>query len=519
MVLYSDKEKKILPFSKIRKHVSRSGSFMGTLQDSLPQEWENLMIVFFDVLVLDDEPVLRRCLQHRRSILRKLVRVIPGRSMRSEWTLLNFQSDDGMIDLKQVFAQALANRQEGLVLKPLHAPYFSLLSAQGSCQAGFFIKVKQDHLADFGGERDLGDFAIIGASFDPQIAPKTTLKPLHWTHFYVGCCTNRNYVQQRTGVKPHFKIVACLSLDKGIPKTDVKYLNIQGYVRQAELREDGSTDDFDIERLKGYERRMTVAFKKPFVVEILGSGYEKVQNELFEMLRHPRVKKIHHDRTWEDTVTMEELERMAEEKWEVPNAGKLDGHARDVALLVQKYTRDRASSQTTTAGSETTQETTQQNTPCTPEKSTQQTPVDAVVQETRQDSYATISTTQCSGSTQEKSIRAFREPCIFVREDTPERSISPPTLQQPASTISVHSSSSRSVLRNLSLNSRKRISIDATVHPAQPKRRRKVSSPLSDTDNHRSLGSFQFESQENTLHIYAKEGVRIQVHNETELGR
>jgi DNA ligase-4 len=95
---------------------------MGTWQDSLPHAWEHLMIVFFDVLVLDGEPILRHCLQDRRKVLRDLVKAIPGRSMRSEWTLLDFKTGDGIMDLKQCFARNVANRQEGLVLKPLHAP-------------------------------------------------------------------------------------------------------------------------------------------------------------------------------------------------------------------------------------------------------------------------------------------------------------------------------------------------------------------------------------------------------------
>ena len=92
---------------------------------------------------------------------------------------------------------------------------------------------------------------------------------------------------------------------------------------------------------------MTVAFKVPFVAEILGSGYEKMQNETFEMLRHPRVKKIHHDRTWEDAVSTDDLKRMAEEKWDVPDVGELDGHARDVAILVRKYLKEKGESQGT----------------------------------------------------------------------------------------------------------------------------------------------------------------------------
>jgi DNA ligase-4 len=143
------------------------------------------------------------------------------------------------------------------------------------------------------------------------------------------------------------------------------------------------------------------------------------------MLRHPRVKKIHHDRTWEDTVTLNELERMAEVKWDVPDADKLGGHARDVALLVKKYIRDKGESQATVATEDTIQDTTQ----CTTSKSTQETPQktlvygtyrDSVVQETQQYTYTTVSSTQYSaqGSTQGEGIRASRKLRILVREDT-----------------------------------------------------------------------------------------------------
>jgi DNA ligase-4 len=510
MVLYSDREKKILPFSKIRKHISRSGSFIGTWQDSLPHEWEHLMLIFFDVLLLDDQAILRHGLQDRRRVLRDLVKVIPGRSMRSEWTLI--ATGDGIMDLKQAFARNIATRQEGLVLKPLHAPYFPLLTEQGHRQAGFFIKMKKDYLGDMGGERDLGDFAIIGASFDAQVAPKCDLKPLHWTHFHVSCCTNKTAVQ-RSGSKPTFKIVATLSLDKCIPKSDVKYLNVQGYVRQAELRKGGKTDAFDIEHSKGFDRRMTVAFKKPFVVEILGGGFEKLQNETFEMLRHPRVKKLHHDRTWEDCVTLEDLERMAEEKWDVPHTDKLDGHAKDVALFVQKYRKEMGESQATATTDETTQRSTPRRTqdsvvtitPLTPSVRHLEASA-ATVQETQQHTYTTISSPSprsADGSTQGKGVRASRELRVLVREDTSERiaAITRPkaALPTPASTAEATTSTMQ-----------KRSFVEL-ISPPNAKRR-KVLSPLQSSSSNRSLGAFDYDSQEGTIHIYAKEGLKVEVH-------
>ena len=338
MVVWSDREHKIMPFSKIRKHVSRSGSFMGAYQDSLLHAWEHLMVVFFDVLVLDDEPVLRHGLQKRRSLLRRVIKVTVGRSMRSEWSLLDFKTGDGIMDFKQAFARTVANHQEGLILKPLHAPYFPLAGDQGRRHAQFFIKVKQDLLADMGGQRDLGDFAVIGASFDAQVAPRTDVRPLRWTHFHLGCCTNKPAVERR-GAKPMFKIVAVICFDKCISKPDLAYLNTQGYLRQTPLHPSGAPAPFDVSPSLSSARPMTTAFAAPFVVEVLGAGFQQAPNEAFAMLRHPRVKKIHSDRTWQDAATLDDLAALASETG-APDGTQLDGHARDVALLARRYRRE-----------------------------------------------------------------------------------------------------------------------------------------------------------------------------------
>ncbi|KAH8731827.1 hypothetical protein GQ44DRAFT_698088 [Phaeosphaeriaceae sp. PMI808] len=519
MVVYSDREKKILPFSKIRKHVSRSGSFLGTWQDSLPHAWEHLMIVFFDVLVVDSQATLRHSFQNRRNVLRKLVSAVPGRSMRSEWTLLDFKAGGGMEDLKQAFARTLARRQEGLVLKPLHAPYFPLLTEQGNGHAKFFVKMKKDYLGDMGGERDFGDFAVVGASFDPQIAPQSGLIPLHWTHFYLGCCMNQTAVRG-TGAKTRFKIVAVLGLDTCIPKSDVKYLNIQGYVRQVPVRSGGLNDVFEVEYCIGLQKRMTVVFKKPFVAEVLGGGFEKLPNEDFEMLRHPRMKKVHHDRTWEDCVTMEDLVRMADEKWGVPDADKLvDGHARDVALLAKKYAKRIGSSQVSMTTDDTTQGTTQQTTP----RTTQETPEvtvnqtvhvtlaqtsDAVVDETQQQSHSSV-TAQYSeaGSTQRRGINASRESRILVREDTSDRLTEISSTARP---ITEPSKPPQCITETAMSVAMKR-SFTAPISPPTIKRRR-VLSLLDAAGANRNLGSFDFDSQNKTIHIYANKGLKVRVH-------
>lgn len=552
MVLYSDKERRIMPFSKIRKHTSRSGSFIGTLQDSLPHEWEHLMVVFFDVLVVDHKPVLRQCLQERRNVLRSLVQAKPGRSMRSEWALLDFKTGEGITDLKEVFARNLANRQEGLVLKPLHAPYFPLSYGQGSRRPGFFIKLKKDYLSDMGGERDLGDFAVIGASYDAQVAPKAGLKPLYFTHFFLGCCVNKVAVQ-RTGVKPVFKVVATVGLDQCIPRADLKHLNIHGYIRKANLYDDGQTDRFGVVHSKGHGRRMTSAFKMPFVAEILGGGFEKVQNETFEMLRHPRVKKLHSDRTWEDCVTLDELEQMAEQKWEVPNADILDGHARDVALLASKYVRESQASSTTYR---TTQDTTQ-TTPRRSKPSSNPTPSDAIVQETQQQSphtyntnssHPTTTTSHHTASTQAAGTCASRQIRILIREDTAERLAlatplkpnSPQAVPTPSPTslhhlfppstapflppthhhtplLLHHLPPSTAPAAPTPSKKRALAQLASFISPPAVRRRRvKPRTPLRDFGSNgvREVGAFTYDSQEGIIHVYVREGVGVCVHAE-----
>jgi DNA ligase-4 len=516
LVLYSDQEQKILPFSKIRKHISRSGSFLGAMQDSLPHEWEHLMIIFFDVLVVDDKPILREGLQTRRRILRELVQSIPGRASRSEWTLVDFKTEDGITDLKQAFARTLAQCQEGLVLKPLHAPYFPLLSEVGHRHRGYFIKLKKDYLGDMGGERDLGDFAIIGASFDAQVAAKSDVKPLHWTHFHLGCLLNKTAVE-RIKAKPIFKIVSTFSLDKCFPKPELKHLNCHGRLLEVSLPPNGNTDAFNVEGSKGYGSVMSVAFKKPFVAEIFGGGYEKQQNETFKMLRHPRLRKIHHDRDWMDAVTMEELGRMAAEKWEFPDAEKLDSHARDVALLVKRYVKEMNGSQSTPSEVETTQETTQCTAPQTsqesPEMPIQATPDGAVVQETQQPytpcTWSTASNTQVPGSTQGKGIKASKQLRVLVREDTSER-IARQMTSQPLQSDVFPTPPEASPDGSASPRKRR---ISGPILTPPPVKRRKLRSPLKDAATNRNLGTFEYDSQEKTIHIYAEQGWQVKVHS------
>ncbi|KAH8800733.1 hypothetical protein F5884DRAFT_808642, partial [Xylogone sp. PMI_703] len=79
LLVWNDDDEKIEPFYKIRRHVKRSGNFIGTALDLPAGPGEHLMIMFYDILLLDDTPCIRENHEKRRGLLESLVHCIPGR--------------------------------------------------------------------------------------------------------------------------------------------------------------------------------------------------------------------------------------------------------------------------------------------------------------------------------------------------------------------------------------------------------------------------------------------------------
>ncbi|KAH7117288.1 hypothetical protein B0J13DRAFT_571206, partial [Dactylonectria estremocensis] len=63
-------------------------------------------------------------------------------------------------------------------------------------------------------------------------------------------------------------------------------------------------------------------FKHPFIVEVVGAGFDKPANVGYFALRFPRVLKVHEDRSFRDTISFEELQEMAQRCLEIPDDGE-----------------------------------------------------------------------------------------------------------------------------------------------------------------------------------------------------
>ncbi|KAK3050959.1 hypothetical protein LTR09_007708 [Extremus antarcticus] len=329
MVVYSDTERRILPFEKIRRHVTRSRSFIGADCDSLPKPDEHLAIVFFDILLQDDEVVMNRPIVERRRWLREIYTKIAGRAFSSEWKIVNFaEPSTARVTLGNQFAASIAERCEGLIMKPCGLPYFALeAGVNGRLQT--FMKVKKDYIDGLGDE---ADFAVIGASYNAQQAAKCGFQNMKWTDFHLGCLTNKDDVL-RFDARPRFRIVGTIQQDFCILRPVLQAANDIGqFCAKPYDSSDSSSCQFDVDRPP---KSIDVLFDKPFVFEVLGSGFEKPSNCDFFMLRHARVKKLHQDRSWENCVSFAELQKQAADT----RAAPVDSESQETRKWVERLTK------------------------------------------------------------------------------------------------------------------------------------------------------------------------------------
>jgi DNA ligase-4 len=307
LVVYSGKTHKILDFHKIRKHVSRSGSFLGTDKDSQAHPWEHLMIVYYDLLMVDNESLLAVKHSERFQRLKSLITLIPGRSSLVKRELIDCGRRSAVSDLRRAFAKCITARGEGLVLKA-DDPYFDFgtLRRPYSCCA---IKLKKEYIGRFG---DIGDFAVVGARFDAAKARTYNIPRLKWTHFYVGCLENKDEVQ-RFGKQPRFVVTNVVELNATQLAAFVSSVN-----PEAVRPEDNTAVSLRIEPGVDGGKRPSVIFPTPPVFDLRCFSFDKEGNTGFWSPRFASVSKIHTDRTYHDTISFAELQEMATKEREAP---------------------------------------------------------------------------------------------------------------------------------------------------------------------------------------------------------
>ena len=260
------------------------------------------MIIYYDILLLDEQSFLGSRHSDRFKALSSTVRCVKGRAELVQRQVVDFNSSLGASTLRKAFANVIATKGEGLVLKP-DDPYFNLGDPEKR-QSGLCIKLKKEYIGNFG---DVGDFAVVGGGYDPSKAKSYSVPNLEWTHFFLGCLHNKEEVR-RWNTRPQFTVVKCVELNEGLMKTLLTHTD---------------PDPIPIEQVDPADMRlpvgirieagvkMKVAFRRPLVFDMRCFSLDKVGNTGFWTLRFPTVTKIHFDRDFLDTVTFDELQAIS----------------------------------------------------------------------------------------------------------------------------------------------------------------------------------------------------------------
>lgn len=305
LLIWNRTNQEIAPFHVIRKHVMHGGRFLGTEADSPRRLDEHLMIMFYDVLLVDDIGMLQQPHSARRYQLQKLVKIIPGVGELCHRQLVNFADSSSKETLRRIFAQGIVQRWEGFVLKGNKDAYFSW------AESSSVIKLKKDYITGLG---DTADLCIIGGRRQQAHIDYLGLGGLFWTSFHLACVENKEQILKDASTKPMFRILDlldhhCLSRD------NIQYLNWRGEFLQFPWADSSDHFDVAIDQKPLLSVKPSELFREPFVVEVMGAGFEKPQDTPYFVLRFPRatVAKLHTDRTFMDTNTFDELQVMAKE--------------------------------------------------------------------------------------------------------------------------------------------------------------------------------------------------------------
>ncbi|KAM3510974.1 hypothetical protein MY11210_005373 [Beauveria gryllotalpidicola] len=302
LVVYNDLDNTIMPFHKIRGHVTRRGRYMNTEQDSQPKPYEQLMIVYYDIFLVDDQSLMDVRHSERLKLLEKVVHCERGLAALVQRETIDFGHSLAASALRKAFAKVVVERGEGLVLKP-DEPYI-VIDEKGRTTSCRCIKLKKEYIGAFG---DVGDFALVGAGFHAAKAKMYRIPNLKWTHFYIGCLNNKEQVK-RWGDKPEFTIVCAVELSEPLLRS---FLTLGELTAVA--RAENTSTKLVVPPGIQCPASLTVAFANPAVVDLRCFSFDKPGNTGFWTPRFPVITKIHTDRDYTDVLTLSELQAMARE--------------------------------------------------------------------------------------------------------------------------------------------------------------------------------------------------------------
>ncbi|MGA7896622.1 MAG: ATP-dependent DNA ligase, partial [Candidatus Nanoarchaeia archaeon] len=250
---FDKKTKKYKPFQEISQRIKRKYD-IEKLQEELPVE-----INVFDILYYNGKTLLQEPFSERTALLRKIVQ-----NQKYKLKVANQIITDDEKKADQFFKQALADNQEGVMMKNLDSIY------QPGSRVGYMLKVKPE-------EREM-DLVIVGAEYG-------TGKRFGWMSSFILACKHGDEF-----------------LEIGKVGTGIKE-KLGGEVSFDELTK-------ILKPLIKSEQGRYVEIKPKIVVTVI---YQEIQKSSHYQsgfaLRFPRVTALRPDRNTEDVENLEQVKK------------------------------------------------------------------------------------------------------------------------------------------------------------------------------------------------------------------
>lgn len=245
----------------------------------------HLFIILFDLMMLNGTSFLEVPLEQRR---RTLERVVKERKTYVELSPLSIIVGGDWKTLEGLYTTALSRRQEGLVVKDTRSAYIPWSREH-------WFKVKQDYIEGFG---DCIDLAVLGCKRNSSL----------YDEFIVGCKYSGSSVDD---------YVLMMSVVNGLSKDELQRINemiAEGVLKTHGRREDLSYFVRDLPT----KQKVDLYFSKPFVVEVLSSGWVNSgsgsssngigDGETIWTPRHARIKRVFIGNSCDSVMTFAELQ-------------------------------------------------------------------------------------------------------------------------------------------------------------------------------------------------------------------
>ncbi|TCD68425.1 hypothetical protein EIP91_010826 [Steccherinum ochraceum] len=332
MVAYSDSLERVDEFWRIRSLVTSTA--MGVRHSSVRPEPQlevdeasqcsmasnasdggtrHLALVFFDILYFNYESLLHKAYSQRRTLLESVINVIPGYSLLASRAPISvkYGVDRAAEDLSTVFAQHIADHEEGVVLKADESRYDDWKLP--------WIKLKKDYIPGHG---DAVDMVVLGAGWDKDRARELCVAPTVFTTLYIGLLKNADVLAADPSAMPHFECVFVASY--GLSREELEELNFMLWACDPlDFSLPENALPYDCKFYAGLSPPK-IMLPKPLLCEVFGAGFTKATASKVYELRFPRITKVYRpgERSWREAVTLAEYQTIARNAIGIDRPGK-----------------------------------------------------------------------------------------------------------------------------------------------------------------------------------------------------